>query len=129
MSDKHLRKLHERINEIERPSSVDEIARRAWLKVAQLRVERCKDGLGRDIKPNTFHNITEEEMDVIFKDVPKASPEEMYQYLKKEYYFHNSSWEMQKDDYDGHGCTEKGCIPECKFYDKEGTLEPGEGFE
>jgi hypothetical protein len=53
-------------------------------------------------------------------------PEKRYQAFKKAWYFHESSWYMRHDNgYDG--CNQfAGCIPECRYYPKEGRIEDEE---
>jgi hypothetical protein len=53
-----------------------------------------------------------------------------YDEYKEHWYFHKSSWYMRGlNVYDGQGCNGfTGCIPECKFYPKEGKLSEDESF-
>jgi hypothetical protein len=56
----------------------------------------------------------------------KLTPEERYQMLKEQWYFHDSSYEMRgANGYDGQGCNQHGCISTCKYFAKEGR-EPEE---
>jgi|SRR5918992_4948443 hypothetical protein len=61
------------------------------------------------------------------------TPEQWYQELKKRWYFHPYSWYMLQETVEltpeehnllcnGH----TGCIPECRFYEPEGKIEPEE---
>jgi hypothetical protein len=52
------------------------------------------------------------------------TPEERYQNMKEAWYFHESSWYMRHDNgYDGHGCNNGVCIPECRYYAEQGRIE------
>jgi hypothetical protein len=58
---------------------------------------------------------------------PRMTPEERYQQLKEEWYFHDSSWYMRHDNgYDGYGCNNGVCVPECRYYPEEGRIEDEE---
>ena len=53
------------------------------------------------------------------------TPEERYQERKKHWYFHPSSYYMRdwEKGYDGKCCnTFTGCVPECRYYAKEGRI-------
>jgi hypothetical protein len=54
--------------------------------------------------------------------------ERRYQMMKEALYFHDSSWLARgMNRYDGYGCNHfTGCIPECRFYPKEGSIEDEE---
>jgi hypothetical protein len=62
---------------------------------------------------------------------PEQEARERYQYFKYEnWFFHKSSWYMRGvNGYDGKGCNNAVCVPECKFYPSEGKLYDGEGFD
>lgn len=56
--------------------------------------------------------------------IRQMTPEERYQKMKEAWYFHDSSWYMRHDNgYDGYGCNNGVCIPECRYYSKEGRIE------
>jgi hypothetical protein len=57
----------------------------------------------------------------------KLSPEGRYQMMKEAWYFHKSSWYMRESNgYDGYGCNQFGCIPECRYYPQKGRMEENE---
>jgi hypothetical protein len=62
---------------------------------------------------------------------PEQESRERYQYFKYEnWFFHKSSWYMRGvNGYDGKGCNNGVCVPECKFFHSEGKLYEGEGFD
>lgn len=75
-------------------------------------------------------NKLSEKVDMLERDsdpttqVHKFTPEENYQYYKEHWYFHSSSWYMRgADRYDGKGCNNGVCVPECKYYFAEGRIE------
>jgi hypothetical protein len=42
---------------------------------------------------------------------------------RENWFFHKSSWYMRGvNGYDGMGCNNTVCVPECKFYPSEGKL-------
>ena len=61
------------------------------------------------------------------------SSEARYQEYKSQWYFHQTSWYRRnkgKGGYDGRGCNQfSGCVPECKFYQRFGSLDQNEGFD
>ena len=61
----------------------------------------------------------------------RVHPEERYQHKKEAWYFHESSWYMRRRDgiengYDGYGCNNGKCVPECRYYPKYGRIEDEE---
>ena len=59
---------------------------------------------------------------------PKITPEENYLYYKEHWYFHASCWYMRgADRYDGKGCNNGKCVPECQFYHKTGRIDISAG--
>ena len=44
------------------------------------------------------------------------------------WYFHESSWYMRgiKSGFDGQGCCDGICVPECRFYPEYGRIEDEE---
>ena len=59
---------------------------------------------------------------------PRMTREEaLYQMKKKAWYFHESSWYMRHNNgYDGFGCNNGVCVPECRYYPEEGRIEDEE---
>jgi hypothetical protein len=62
------------------------------------------------------------------------SPERWYQEIKARWYFHPYSWYMLRvtvpdltpDEYNMTCNGQTGCIPECRFYEPQGRIEPEE---
>jgi hypothetical protein len=71
---------------------------------------------------------TQEEWDYYKRKNIEVPPEQRYRHKKKTWYFHTSSWYMRKPDgYDGKGCNQfTGCIPECRYYPKDGRIDDKE---
>jgi hypothetical protein len=71
--------------------------------------------------------MTQDESDYYLKMKLRLSPQDRVQHYKKAWYFHESSWCMRHDNgYDGQGCNNGECIPECKYYPKFGRIEDEE---
>jgi hypothetical protein len=58
----------------------------------------------------------------------RMHPEDRYQHKKEAWYFHESSWYMRgiKSGFDGQGCCDGICVPECRFYPEYGRIEDEE---
>ena len=62
----------------------------------------------------------------------RVHPEERYQHKKEAWYFHESSWYMRQgrdgieSGYDGYGCNNGKCVPECRYYPEYGRIEDEE---
>jgi hypothetical protein len=85
-------------------------------------------------KPSEYdHSITQDELDYALKRDLRVPPEQRYQFDKREWFFHESSWCMrglEHNGYDGQGCNQfTGCIPECRFYPEYGRIEDQEVIE
>jgi hypothetical protein len=98
-------------------------------RFAQYRLARAKHKLG-DTKTyqDVWDSITQDELDYYLKAQLKVSPDQRYQSIKKEWYFHKSSWYMrdQSKGYDGHGCNNGQCVPECRYYPEYRRIEDEE---
>ena len=58
------------------------------------------------------------------------TPEERYQRERGHWYWHESSWYRRNaKGYDGYGCNDGKCIPECRFYPEYGRIEDEEVIE
>jgi hypothetical protein len=69
-----------------------------------VRVEQCND----EYKKKTFEAANE----------------------KQHWYWHESSWYWRGvNGYDGYGCNNGKCIPECRFYPEYGRIEDEEVIE
>lgn len=94
---------------------------------AKMREERAKatDAFGNKTYEDVWDNISQEEEDYYREKRRKEDPAKRYQRLKKEWYFHESSGYMRgvKNGYDGQGCHDGICVPECRYYEPEGRVE------
>ncbi len=127
--DKSIDKLIERLDVIEKQTSREETDYEIEARFAKLREARAKktDAFGDKTYEDVWDEITQEELDYYKRKNLETSPEERYQGLKKEWYFHDSSWYMRHDNgYDGYGCNNGVCIPECRYYPEEGRIEDEE---
>ena len=98
-------------------------------RFADYRLERAKitDAFGNKTFEDVWDSITQDESDYYLKMNLRTPPEERYQRKKKAWYFHKSSWYMlHNNGYDGHGCNNGECIPECRYYPKFGRIEDEE---
>lgn len=99
-------------------------------RFAKLREERAKvtDAFGNKTCEDVWDNTTQEELEYYKRKNLERSPEERYQIKKQHWYFHKSSWYMRgvKSGYDGHGCCDGVCVPECRFYRQCGRIEDEE---
>ena len=85
------------------------------------------DAFGNKTGKDVWDSITQDESDYYLKMNLRMSPKDRYQFEKKAWYFHKSSWCMRHDNgYDGHGCNNGECIPECWYYPKIGRIEDEE---
>jgi hypothetical protein len=98
-------------------------------RFAEYRAARAKvtDAFGNKTYEDVWDSITQDESDYYLKMNLRSSPEDRYQHKKKAWYFHESSWYMRHNDgYDGHGCNNGKCIPECRYYSKFGRIDDEE---
>jgi hypothetical protein len=98
-------------------------------RFADYRAARAKitNAFGDKTFEDVWDSITQDESDYYLKMSLRTSPEERYQYKKKAWYFHKSSWCMRHDNgYDGQGCNNGKCIPDCRYYPKFGRIEDEE---
>ena len=98
-------------------------------RFAYYREARAKvtDVFGSETCEDVWDSITQDESDYYLKMNLRMSPIERYQLKKEAWYFHESSWYMRHDNgYDGQGCNNGKCVPECRFYPKFGRIEDGE---
>ncbi len=96
---------------------------------AEYRAARAKitDAFGNKTFEDVWDSITQDESDYYLKMNLRSSPEDRYQHKKKAWYFHESSWCMRHDNgYDGQGCNNGECIPECRYYPEYGRIEDEE---
>lgn len=64
---------------------------------------------------DVWDNTSQEEIEYYKRKNLQRSPEERYQDSKRCWYFHKSSWYMRGvDGYDGKGCNNGVCVPECR---------------
>ena len=98
-------------------------------RFADYRAARAKvtDAFGNKTYEDVWDSITQDESGYYLKINLRLSPEERYQFEKKAWYFHQSSWYIRHDSgYDGQGCNNGECIPECRYYPKFGRIEDEE---
>jgi hypothetical protein len=85
------------------------------------------DAFGNKTFEDVWDSITQDESDYYLKMNLRVNPEDRYQDKKKAWYFHESSWYMrQSNGYDGQGCNNGQCNPECRYYPKFGRIEDEE---
>jgi uncharacterized protein YheU (UPF0270 family) len=114
---------------IEEETSREETDYGIEARFAKLREARAKKthAHGEKAYEDVWEEITQEELDYYKRKWLETSLEERYLTLKKEWYFHESSWYMRRTNgYDGYGCNNDECIPECRCYSKEGRMEDEE---
>jgi hypothetical protein len=77
---------------------------------------------------DVYDSITQEELDWSLRQQLKVSPEQRYQHGKYHWYSHESSWykRVPERGYDGYGCNDGKCIPECRYYNPIGRIEDSE---
>ena len=99
-------------------------------RFAKLREARAKatDAFGNKTYEDVWVTLSQEELEYYKRKNLERSPEERYQIKKWHWYFHKSSWYMRgvKNGYDGQGCCDGVCIPECQFYPEYGRIEDEE---
>ncbi|HEY7108274.1 MAG TPA: hypothetical protein VH415_02485 [Nitrososphaeraceae archaeon] len=98
-------------------------------RFADYRAARAKitDAFGNKTYEDVWDSITQDESDYYLKMNLRVNPEDRYQDKKKAWYFHKSSWCMRHDNgYDGQGCNNGKCIPECRYYPEVGRIEDEE---
>ena len=98
-------------------------------RFAEYREARAKitDVFGNKKYEDVWDIITQDESDYYLKVNLRTSPEERYQRSKEAWYFHESSWYIRhNNDYDGQGCNNGKCIPECRYYPEIGKIEDEE---
>ena len=97
------------------------------------RAARCKKKIGDTLTfEDAWDTITQDELDYYLKLALKVPHEERYQIEKCEWTLHESSWYKRnngKGGYDGYGCNDGVCIPECRYYPKYGRVEDEEVIE
>jgi hypothetical protein len=92
----------------------------------EARAKKCNVS-GHKTYEDVYDSITQDELDYALKVKLRISPEKRYQDRKEPWYFHQSSWYMRKaNGYDGEGCTEHGCMPDCRYYSETGRIEDEE---
>lgn len=92
----------------------------------EARAKKCNVS-GHKTYEDVYDSITQDELDYCLKVKLRISPEKRYHDRKEPWYFHQSSWYMRKaNGYDGEGCTEYGCIPDCRYYSATGRIEDEE---
>ena len=91
---------------------------------------RLTDAFGNKTCEDVWDSTTQDESDYYLKMNLRTHPEERYQRKKKAWYFHESSCYMRHDNgYDGQGCNNGVCVPECRYYTQIGRIEDMEVIE
>ena len=92
---------------------------------------RLTDAFGNKTCEDVWDCITQDELDYYLKMRLRIPPEQRYQSQKREWYFHESSWYMRGvvSGYDGKGCNNGVCVPECRYYPHIGRIEDEEVIE
>jgi len=101
--------------------------RQEWF--AKLRLARCRktNAFGNKTCEDVYDYITREEYEYGLRQIVQISPEDRYQDKKQQWFFHESSYYMRGlGGYDGYGCYNGKCIPDCKYYNEEGRIEHDE---
>ena len=103
-------------------------------RFADYRAARAKitNAFGNKTYEDVWDSITQDESDYYLKMNLRVHPEERYQHKKEAWYFHESSWYMRQgrdgieSGYNGYGCNNGKCVPECRYYPKYGRIEDEE---
>jgi hypothetical protein len=103
-------------------------------RFADYRAARAKitDAFGNKTCEDVWDSITQDELDYYLKMNLRVHPEDRYQHKKEAWYFHESSWYMRQgrdgieSGYDGYGCNNGKCVPECRYYPEFGRIEDEE---
>jgi hypothetical protein len=127
--DKSIEKLSERLDVIEEETSGEETDYENEARFAKLREVRAKktNAFGNKTYEDVWDGTTQEEIDYYKRKNLEVPPEVRYQTQKKAWHFHKSCWYMRHDNgYDGYGCINGVCVPECRFYPEDGRIEDEE---
>jgi hypothetical protein len=124
---KSIDKLKERLDIIEEAeTSGEETDYEIQARFAKLREARAKktDVFGNKTYKDVWDNISQEEEEYYRQKRREADPAVRYQQDKEEWWFHPSSWYMRDvDGYDGKGCNDGVCVPECRYFAPTGRVE------
>jgi hypothetical protein len=99
-------------------------------KFAKYRLARAKkiNAFGDKTYEDVYDKITKEELDYYLKKRLQVPPEQRYQRIKQNSFFHESNWSvLGLNKYDEQGCNQfTECVPECRFYPDKGRIEDEE---
>jgi hypothetical protein len=127
LDKKSIDKLKDRLDAIEEEeTSREETDYEIQATFTKLREARAKktDAFGNKTYEDVWYNITEEEEEYYRRKRHEADPAVRYQQDKEEWWFHPSSWYMRDvDGFDGKGCNNGVCVPECRYFAPTGRLE------
>jgi hypothetical protein len=135
--DRYIKDISDRLNSAAAAgANIDHYDEQYYLDIesepprfADYRAARAKitDTFGNKTCEDVLDSITQDESDYYLKMNLRISPEERYQHKKDAWYFHESSWCMRHNNgYDGHGCNNGECVPECRYYPEFGRIEDEE---
>jgi hypothetical protein len=88
-------------------------------RFAKLREARAKavNAFGEKTYEDVWDNITQEEIDYYAKQRAEEPPAQKFAREKAEWFFHDSSCYMRDlEQYDGVGCYNGICVPQCDYY-------------
>jgi hypothetical protein len=97
-----------------------------------VRIEQSNDEYRKRSFEAAYDGITQDELDFSLKRKLRMTPEQRYQREKEHWYWHESSWcirGLAATGYDGYGCNNGKCIPECRYYSEYGRIEDEEVIE
>ena len=130
--DKSLNRLSVGLGRIEESTRVtkaetDEERSARFAKLRRERNDKWRKLGRRPTYEEEIKEITKEEWDYYKRKNLEVPPEQRYQKQKEHWYFHKSSWYYREEEgYDGHGCNDGVCVPECRFYPEKGRIEDEE---
>jgi hypothetical protein len=110
-------------------STLEQNPEEVWHKLSHEILQQMCPGRGRTDEDlhNLLESMTYEEVDYYKRKKLEVPPERRYHHKKEHWYFHETSWYMRGvNGYDGYGCNNGVCVPECRYYPKEGRIEDEE---
>jgi hypothetical protein len=137
--EKSVNKLLEKVNTIPSPSTnnddptpaltleqYDAIMDSIFVELRGARAKKTDVSNGKTYA-DVWDDISDFELNHFKAKWFRLSPEQRYQYFKKQWSTHESSHYHRKlYTYDGEGCTGEGCITDCRYFPEEGRIEDSE---
>jgi hypothetical protein len=132
--DKRLRSIEYEINNDDDEEETESQKIRKCAQLRHARVMKLVEIMGYNEALSWQRDgISQYELNCELTPSLEYTPERRYQNFKERWLWHPSSWFMRRfttfpplTDYDGLGCNENGCIPECRFYEPIGRIEDDE---